>query len=140
MKVVQAGGETLFAEASSPQSLYAELANTCMKNAIPAKPPPLAGRVSGRGQNQDEKAEKRLFRPPQLIGLPSAVITGTILGSDIRARISFPVLTCVMGEDKVASFDRLVAGEAGFVHRLVGRFAVFIELSEAPAARRGVSS
>jgi hypothetical protein len=44
-----------------------------------------------------------------------------------------------MGEDKVASYDMLVAGEAGFVHRLVGRFAVF-ELTEPPAACRGVFS
>ncbi len=44
MKVVQAGGETLFVGASSPQSLYAEFSNTCMKNAIAHKPPPLAGR------------------------------------------------------------------------------------------------
>jgi len=29
-----------------------------------------------------------------------------------------------MGEDKVASFDRLVAGEASFEQRLIGRFAV----------------
>jgi hypothetical protein len=42
------------------------------------------------------------------------------------------VLRCVEGEDKVASFDRLVAGKTGFVQRLVGRFAV-IELRE-PAA------
>jgi hypothetical protein len=34
-----------------------------------------------------------------------------------------------MVEDNVASFDMFVAGEAGFVHRLVGRFAVF-ELTE----------
>jgi hypothetical protein len=43
-----------------------------------------------------------------------------------------------MGEDKIASFDSLVAGEAGFEHRLLGGFAVLIELSEPPAARRGV--
>ena len=45
----------------------------------------------------------------------------------------------VLGEDKVPSFDRLVAGEAGFKQRLIRRFAVF-ELSESPAARRGVFS
>jgi hypothetical protein len=44
-----------------------------------------------------------------------------------------------MGEDKVATFDRLVTREAGFEQRLVGRFAVF-ELSETPPAGRGVSS
>ena len=44
-----------------------------------------------------------------------------------------------MGEDKVANFDRLVAGEAGLGQRLVGRFAVF-ELSKPPTARRSVFS
>ena len=43
----------------------------------------------------------------------------------------------VTGEDKVASFGGLVAGEAGFVHRLVARFAVR-KISKSPAARRGV--
>jgi hypothetical protein len=42
-----------------------------------------------------------------------------------------------MRVDEVASFDGLVAGKAGFMHPLVGRFAVF-ELSEPPASRRGV--
>ena len=42
-----------------------------------------------------------------------------------------------MGEDKVASFDRLVAGKAGFEQRRVGRFAVF-ELSKPPATCRGI--
>jgi hypothetical protein len=46
-------------------------------------------------------------------------------------------LRCVTGKDKVASFGRLVAGEAGFVHRLVSRFAVR-KVSEPPAARRGI--
>src|SRR5262245_46078552 len=32
--------------------------------------------------------------------------------------------SCVTVEDKVASFDGLVAGKAGVVHRLVGGFAV----------------
>jgi hypothetical protein len=44
-----------------------------------------------------------------------------------------------MRVDKVASFDKLMAGKAGSMHRLVGRFAVF-ELSEPPAACRGVFS
>jgi hypothetical protein len=44
-----------------------------------------------------------------------------------------------MGKDKVPSFGRLVARKTGFVHRLVGRFAVF-ELTEPPAAGRGVFS
>jgi hypothetical protein len=37
--------------------------------------------------------------------------------------VGFPVLRCVMGGDKVASFDGLVAGRAGFVHRLIDDFA-----------------
>jgi hypothetical protein len=46
---------------------------------------------------------------------------------------------CVTVEDKVASFDGLVAGKAGVVHRLVGGFAV-VKVSEPPAAGRGVFS
>jgi hypothetical protein len=38
---------------------------------------------------------------------------------------------------KFASFDGLVAGETGFVHRLVGGFAIG-KISESPAVRRGV--
>jgi hypothetical protein len=38
-----------------------------------------------------------------------------------------------MGEDKVASFDGLVAGKAGFEQRSVRRSAVF-ELSKSPAS------
>ena len=44
---------------------------------------------------------------------------------------------CVTGEDKVARFDLIVAGEAGFHERLVARFAV-LEVSETPTARCGV--
>src|SRR5271165_5119721 len=44
---------------------------------------------------------------------------------------------CIMSEDKVASFDRLVAGKAGFEQRRVRRFAVF-ELSKPPATGRGI--
>jgi hypothetical protein len=40
-----------------------------------------------------------------------------------------------MGKDKVASFDGLVAGKAGFEQRRVRRFAVF-ELSKTPATGR----
>src|SRR4051812_48294628 len=43
----------------------------------------------------------------------------------------------VAGEDIVAVFCRLVAGEAGLVKRFVARFAVG-EVGEAPAAGRGV--
>ena len=39
---------------------------------------------------------------------------------------------CITGEDKVVSFDRLVAGKAGIEHCLVGEFAV-IKLSKSPA-------
>src|SRR5260370_22170198 len=49
------------------------------------------------------------------------------------------VLRCVAVEDKVPSFDGLVAGKAGVMHRLVGGFAV-VKLSEPPAAGRGVFS
>jgi len=42
-----------------------------------------------------------------------------------------------MREEEVARFGGFVAGEAGLVQRLVGRFPVF-ELSEPPAARRDV--
>jgi hypothetical protein len=37
---------------------------------------------------------------------------------------------CVTGEDKVARFDLIVAGEAGFHERLIARFAVFLQLTE----------
>ena len=43
-----------------------------------------------------------------------------------------------MGEDKVASFGLRVAGKAGFEQGLVARFAVIVEMSKPPAARRGV--
>src|SRR3974390_259194 len=43
-----------------------------------------------------------------------------------------------MSEEKVASCGWLVAGEAGFVLRLVGGFAVLNEWGERPAACRGV--
>jgi len=49
------------------------------------------------------------------------------------------VLRCVSRKDQVASLHTFVAGEAGFVHRLVGRLAV-LELRESPAACRGVFS
>jgi len=39
--------------------------------------------------------------------------------------------------DKVASFGQLVARKTGLMHGLVGSFAAF-ELTESPAARRGV--
>ena len=51
----------------------------------------------------------------------------------IRKRVS----RRVMSEDEVAVFGRFVAREAGFVQRLVTRFAV-LEVTESPASRRGV--
>jgi hypothetical protein len=46
---------------------------------------------------------------------------------------------CVASEDEVSSFGGLVTGEARFKLRRVGRrFALFIELSESPPARRSV--
>jgi hypothetical protein len=44
---------------------------------------------------------------------------------------------CVTGEDKVARFNLIVAGEAGLHERLFARFAV-LEVSETPTARCGV--
>jgi hypothetical protein len=46
-------------------------------------------------------------------------------------------LLCVTGEDEVARFDLIVAGEAGLHERLVARFAI-PEVSETPTARFGV--
>jgi hypothetical protein len=52
--------------------------------------------------------------------------------------LGWRLLRRVLGKDKVASFDRFVAGKALLQRGLVGvRFAVF-ELSEPPAARGGV--
>src|ERR1700730_5534322 len=47
------------------------------------------------------------------------------------------VLRRITGEDEVAIFGRQVAGVAGFVQRLVARFAIR-EVGETPAARRDV--
>jgi hypothetical protein len=46
---------------------------------------------------------------------------------------------CVAGEDKVARFNLIVAGKAGFHERLVGRLAV-LKVSETPTTRCGVLS
>src|SRR6266571_1422520 len=46
-------------------------------------------------------------------------------------------LKCITGEDKVARSLR-VTGEAGFHQTVVAKRAVFVEVTEAPAARRGV--
>ena len=43
----------------------------------------------------------------------------------------------VTGEDEVAIFRRLVAGEASLVQRLVARFAI-LEVGKSPAVSRGV--
>jgi len=50
---------------------------------------------------------------------------------------SGPRRRCVMGEDKVATLGRLVAGPASLVQRLVARFAV-LKVSKTPTARRRV--
>ena len=55
----------------------------------------------------------------------------------MRAAAPNKISRCVMGEDEIASFGLIVAGEAGIHQRLVARFAVF-EVSERPAARLGV--
>src|SRR5262245_18359218 len=47
------------------------------------------------------------------------------------------VLRCVTVDDKLASFDGLVAGKAGVVHCLVGGCAV-VKVREPPAAGRGI--
>ena len=46
-------------------------------------------------------------------------------------------LRCIMGEDKVARSLR-VTREAGFHQSVVAKRAVFVEVAEAPATRRGV--
>jgi hypothetical protein len=45
--------------------------------------------------------------------------------------------SCIVSENEVVSFGRLVAAEAGFVQCLVARFSV-LKVTEPPAARRGV--
>lgn len=55
----------------------------------------------------------------------------------IGASISFSLLRCVMGKDKVARFGLLVAGEAALHKRRVARFAV-CEVTEPPTAGCGV--
>ena len=42
-----------------------------------------------------------------------------------------------MGEDKIARFDSLMAGEAALKHRFAGR-QTFVELCEPPTARGGI--
>src|SRR6266478_3700325 len=76
-----------------------------------------------------------------------AVWANAIVASAVPAATAASVLTsmaivsfglgCVLRENEVASFGRLVAGEAGFVQCFVGRFAV-LKVTESPAARRGV--
>jgi len=66
--------------------------------------------------------------PPQLSGLGSVVS----LATDIHT------LVCVLGENKVARFDRLMTRKTSLVFRYISWFAVFSELSETPAACPGV--
>jgi hypothetical protein len=103
-----------------------------------------------RAKRQSRSACRRVF-PGARVGRSNPVTVGVLGG--LRARenrfsklavfdagtgSSFSELGCVIGEDKVASFGWLVAGEAGFMLRLVGRFAVLIKLSEPPATCGGV--
>jgi hypothetical protein len=55
----------------------------------------------------------------------------------MSASISFAVLRCVMGEDKVASFFPARGRESKFHLRLGAGLAVF-EATKPPAARRGL--
>ena len=52
-------------------------------------------------------------------------------------KILCSVSRCILGEDEVARSFRM-AGGASFEHGLGARFTVFVEVSESPAARRGV--
>jgi len=52
-----------------------------------------------------------------------------------RSNLLFSELRRVMGKNKIARLDGLVAGEAGFVPRLVGRFAVLSSRWEAVPRR-----
>ena len=61
-----------------------------------------------------------------------------VLGRSGKSTQGWPSVSgCILGEDEVARSFR-VAGGAGFEQRLGARFTVFIEVSEAPSARRGV--
>ena len=94
--------------------------------------PDITGLVAGVGHVAfDPSGSHLLFdhlvgdRPPR----PRSCVT--LLLSERRC------LLCVTGEDKVARFDLIVAGEAGFHERLVAGFAV-LEVSKTPTACCGV--
>src|SRR5215813_5770399 len=65
--------------------------------------------------------------------------TGLIYGAANNYRTGVPVQggRRVTGEDEVAILDRLMAGEASVVQRLVARFAV-LEVGKSPATSRAV--
>src|SRR6516165_1135878 len=95
--------------------------------------PDITGLVAGVGQVAfDPSGSHLLFdhlvgdRPPR----PRSCVT--LLLSERRC------LLCVTGEDKVARFDLIVAGKAGFHERLVARRFAVLEVSETPTARCGV--
>jgi hypothetical protein len=47
------------------------------------------------------------------------------------------ITSCVTGEDEVARLGLIVAGEAGFHERLVGKRFAVLEVSETPTASCG---
>jgi hypothetical protein len=75
------------------------------------------------------------FDPKYRLPIPSNKLFVENIARAIKVWPS--VSGCILGEDEVAGSFR-VAGGAGFEQRLVARFTVFVEVSEAPSARRGV--
>ena len=70
--------------------------------------------------------------------ITARIATDNVTQRSLRACDSrLSVSGCVLGEDEVARSFR-VAGGAGFEQRLVARFTVFAEVSEAPSTRCGV--
>jgi hypothetical protein len=113
--------------------------------------------MSALGQKQTFALQKGMSQPPNadmrslvvcrdIHGIPSCddwigamLTTAAILAPSknlIDARFSSG-RRCVVRENVVAIFGRLVAGEAGVVQRLVARFAI-LEVGKSPAASRGV--
>src|SRR6516225_4663012 len=92
--------------------------------AVPSEPPSLARPVTSHSS------------PPSAMASSEFETTRPL--SCIRFLLSERWLSlCVTGEDKVARFGLIVAGEAGFHESSVGSFAV-LEVSETPTASRGV--
>jgi hypothetical protein len=84
-----------------------------------------------------QNTQKREWPRTVLTVLPSdeAECLAALQGRAITILCS--VSRCVLGEDGVARSFR-VAGGASFERCLGTRFTVFVEVSESPAARRGV--